>query len=700
MSNPLIDFCQSPTTSKLPFDKLTPEMVLDAAKWARDVSMKRIDNLAQKDKIDLDDLIAKLDTITDEFSIISGLIYSLATTTNVPEYSDLYSQIEQMGSALTKAMTNNPKIFALVDGHYSKMDKKGYPEPVKRFLKQEYLSFLNTGATLSQADQTKLKEIDDKLSAAASNWLNQYNAAMSDFKIHVKDEADLEGIPDDVKARMKEMAKKAGEDGYFVTLAPSSARAVMKLAKNRDLREELWRARSMLCYGGQFDNSEDVKTMVELRLERAKLLGFDSHADLQMQDRMAGHKEAVYEQLDKILEYAKPKAEEELQTLTDFACEVEGNKIDLKPWDMTYYMDLYSKENFAFDSEELKQYLEVDVCLEMLFEHQEKLLGVRFEEVTQDYPTLDDDVRVLKTFDKESGEYLGLIYLNLFEKDGKMPGASASPVVRGVHQNGKTDPTLILIRANFEKPSEGKPAKLSHYDLETFVHEVGHAVHSLVTKSPFRSLAGTNVAADFVELPSQINEKWFSDYDVIGDKAINSETGDKLPKELLDKMNAAKNFGSGIGKLNYLRRCYLDMRFHSDNPMPHSDVMETEKEFTKGLDLFDGFDVYESGRYDHLFDMPYCQYTAGYYVYLWADILASDGYALFKEKGLYDKDAAHAFKELLAAGGTVDAAELFKKFRGRDADPAAYLEEVGLSKEVANNDQDQELSKKTITPKP
>ena len=697
--NPLFEFCKNPHQATMPFDELTPEMVLDAAKAGRDLAMKRIEELAKKDKIDIDELISKLDGISKEFSIVSALIYSLATTTDVDEYEELYSEIEQMGNALSKAMTNNPKIFALVNDHYQNADSRKYSKLTKRFLNQEYLSFLNTGAALDAKDQAKLKDIDDQLSAAASHWLKQYNAAMKDFKLLIKDEKELSGIPEEYLKAMKKTAEDAGADGYMITLG-SSYSAVMNYAENRSLREKLWRVKTNLCNGGKFDNTQDVKAMVKLRLERAKLLGFDSHADLQMQDRMAGQKEAVFKQLEEVLKYAKPKAEEEFEILTKFAKEFEGKEIELKPWDTSYYMDQYAKKEFAFDSLELKQYLDVDVCMELLFEHQEKLLGITFEEVTDDYPTLDDDIRVLKVTDKESGNNLGLIYLDLYEKDGKMSGASASPTVQGTYQNGKTDRTLIMIRANFKQGNGDEPTTLSHYQLETFVHEVGHAVHGLVTKSPIRSLAGTSVAADFVELPSQINEKWFSDFDVLGKKAVHAKTGKKLPKELLDKMNKAKNFGSGMSKLSYLRRCYLDMHFHSDAPLINDDVLKSEKDFTKGLSLFEDFDTYESGRYDHLFDMPYCQYTAGYYVYLWADVLAADGYEFFKEKGLYDPKVAKAFKELLAAGGTVDAAELYKEFRGRDADVKPLLKEIGLIDEAANDDDAQDLKKKPMKPRP
>lgn len=679
MTNILCDYSTDPVNNPLPFEAITPELFREAAEWAADKARARMKKVAGLKNPDVDSLIENLDGIMREIEVIKSLAYSYATHGMGKAYGEVYEEVAVMASNLSKEMSNNAAIFTSIKKHYERAENGDYNELTKRFIKKLYLDFMQSGAALSKADQKTLQQLDADLSKAASQWLARYTQALDDFAIHITNKGELNGLSDDDLARFERAAKTAGhKQGYLVTLSPSSYSTIMRLCENRDLREKLFKARAKLCYGGPFDNSEAVKEMVQKRLERAKLLGYDSHAELQMEDRMAGKVEAVYECLEEIKKHAEPKAREELKILHDFANKRESQSIKLEPWDISYYQDLYKKENFAFDSDELKQYFELDACMDMLFEHQEKLLGVAFSDVTSDYETLNEDVRVLKAVDKQSGEMLGLVYLDLFERAGKMPGASAIALAARTVKNGLASPATILIRANFTKGADDQGSTLNHGDLETFVHEVGHAMHSLVSTSPYRALAGTSVAADFVELPSQINEKWFSDYDVLKQYAKHSKTGETLPKALLDKMNASKNFGAGIVKMHYLKRCMLDMRFHSENPLPKEDLLAVEKEFTKGLDLFDQHDVYESGRFDHLFDMPYCQYTAGYYVYIWADILAADGFDLFKEKGLYNDEAAQNFRELLASGGTLDAGKLFKAFRGRDADPKALLREIGL----------------------
>ena len=681
-SNPLIRYLDAKNNNQpiaMPFDEIKAEHFVPAMEWAVDVARGRVKTLkAAPDEFDA--VVVGIEGLSKEAEFLNSLVYSYLTTQNSPAITSAKEALEEMGNALDNEISFDKDIFDKLHGVYQKRDTMGLDDVQKRLLDKTYKGFVRSGALLNDDDQKRFAAINDRLSALATQWTNNYLGASNDMGVYFADKTDLPGVPDEVLDVMEKRAKERGhESGYLVTDEGSIYGRFMRLCENRDAREKVWRAGSHLAYKDKFDNNDIMIEMAGLRHERAKLLGYENTIAYQLEDRMAKNKQEILRMADDIGRFSKTRAQAEKDALSHYAMKAGQNE-GIKPWDYSFYADKFKKEIFQFDQDELKEYLSLDACIQMIFDHEEKLLNVDFSDVTDEYSVPADGTRVLEAKDKKTGDVLGIVYLDLMERKGKMQGASAAPLERRLVRGGEGEPATLYIRGSVQPPQGDKPSLLSFDNLIMLAHEMGHAMHSLVATSPYDSLSGTAVAADFVEFPSQVNERWFNDYDIISRYAKHYKTGETVPEDLFQNMKDSANFGAGLGKLGYLRKMIFDLNIHSGEPLPSQDIRECEQIWGKGYESFDFEGQCFSPTFDHLFDMPQCQYVAGYYVYLWADILAADGFDYFKQSGLYDTEKAEKLKALFAAGGTVDPAELYERFRGGKADPMALIRELDLDK--------------------
>ncbi|MGB4057038.1 MAG: M3 family metallopeptidase, partial [Alphaproteobacteria bacterium] len=452
----------------------------------------------------------------------------------------------------------------------------------------------------------------------------------------------------------------------------------IQYADNRDLREKIWHAFASRAWKGEFDNSPNILQVVKLKHERANLLGYKTHAHYVLEERMAEKPETVMGFLDRLKKVYKPAALSDLKSLQDFA-KKNGGPADLKPWDVGYYSEKMKEELFKFSSEDFRPYLPLDNVLKGCFTHFSKLFGVKFEK-TAKYPVWHPDAQAFDVIDEQSGAFIGTLYADFFPRKGKKQGAWKTTYRNQGLFGGKLENPLVSIVCNFTKPTANKPALLTHDEVLTLFHEMGHAMHALLSKVTYRSLSGTSVLWDFVELPSQVQENWCYEKETLDLFAAHYETGEKIPESLIEKLRDSMNFMVAWAGLRQVNFATLDMAWHAQDPSGVTDVATFEDTVTKDTTLFPRLAGPSSNAFTHIFGGGY---SAGYYSYKWAEVLDADTFELFKERGLYDRKTADSYKnEVLSKGGSEHPKILYARFRGRDADPDAVLRREGLLKKT------------------
>ena len=441
----------------------------------------------------------------------------------------------------------------------------------------------------------------------------------------------------------------------------------------------MWKAFADRAYGDDYDNCENIQNIVTLKDERAKLLGYKNHADYVLERRMAETPETVFEFLTKLKNAYKPAAQEDLKRVQDFAKELDGID-EIRQWDIGYYSEKLKQKLFEFSSEDLRPYFPLDKVLSGCFDHFSALFDLEFKEA-QGYDKWHEDVKVFELYEKNSGDFVGTLYGDFFPRSGKKDGAWMTAYRGQGLYNGKVERPVIAIVCNFTKPTPDRPSLITHGEVTTLFHEMGHAIHGLLSKVTYRSLSGTSVLWDFVELPSQLQENWCYEKETLDKISGHYETGEKVPAELIEKVRKAKNFMAGWAGLRQVSLGTLDMTYHTSDPADIQDVAAFEDQATKDTRLFPRSAGPASTSFSHIFAGGY---SAGYYSYKWAEVLEADTFELFLEKGLYDTATAKAYKDhILSKGGSQHPSILYRNFRGRDADPDALLRREDLLKDKA-----------------
>ena len=545
----------------------------------------------------------------------------------------------------------------------------------KMLLEKTYKEFVRGGANLGSDDQTRLREINKELSVLTLNFGENVLKEINNFKLIIENKDDLSGLPEPVIRSAEEAAKEAGMEGKWVfTVHKPSMIPFLQYSEKRDLREKIFKAYINLGNNNnQNDNKDIISNIVALRLEKAKLLGYENHASFVLEENMAKTPEAVFNFLQKLWDPAIIVAQNEANDLQKFIAK-EGASFNLQPWDWWYYSEKLRKEKYDLDDELLRPYFKLDNVINGVFDVSNKLYGLKFTE-RFDIPKYQEDVRVFEVQESD-GKFVGILYMDFFPRSSKRAGAWMDSFRKQQIIDGVNVTPVISTVFNFTKPSGDKPALLNSEEVSTLFHEFGHALHGLLSKCTYNKLSGTAVPRDFVELPSQIMENWALHPEVMKSYARHYQTGEAIPDELIDKIKKSGLFNQGFITVEYLAASFLDMYWHTLESTVSEDVNSFEKNALDNLGLIPQIVVrYRSTYFNHIFSGGY---SSGYYSYIWAEVLDADAFEAFVETSLFDQEVATAFrKNILEKGGTEDPMTLYVRFRGKEPSIEPLLEEKG-----------------------
>ena len=608
---------------------------------------------------------------------VIGVFFNVIEADGNDEMNAIAEEVSPKLSALSDGIILNDALFQRVKVVYEMRDELGLNDEQMRLLTETFKSFAQNGANLPEEKKARLKEINQELGLLSLQFGNNVVAETNAYQLFITDEAQLAGLPESAKAAAKEEAVAAGrEDAWLFTPKRTSFTPVLQYCENRELRKELLMAYTTR---GNHDNENDnkeiiIKTM-QLRVEKAQLFGYDNPADYILADCMAHDAKTVDAFLESVwapsLKAAKREAAE-LQKMMNK--DLPGEK--LQPWDWWYYAEKLRLKKYALNEEELKPYFELSNVRKGAFDLATKLFGLQFEKL-EGMPVYNPEVEVFKVTYAD-GSLVGILYTDYFPRAGKRPGAWMNNICNQyVDANGVDHRPVIINVGNFNKPTAGNPSLLSMDDVETLFHEFGHALHGLMSKATYKSLAGTNTPRDFVELPSQFMENYCYHPEVLKTYAFHYQTGEVIPEELVAKINKAGTFNQGFVQTELLSASILDMDYHKMNTTEAFDVNAFEEASMKKMQMIPEIITrYRSTFYNHIFTTGY---AAGYYSYTWAAVLDADAFAAFEETGdIFNPDMAKKFARLLEQGGTRDAAILYQEFRGKDADPKHLLNRCGF----------------------
>lgn len=656
------------------FDKINEDHYMPAVEAAIDEARRNINAIRDNDaEPTFENVIVAMETASELLSEVCGIFYNQLSFTTDDFMQELAEKIGAMSAAFSNDVAHDAALFAKVKTVYELRDTLDLTAEQMTLLEESYKGFVRGGALLDDKKKQRLREISDRFAVLSPGFSKNATKATDEYKLIIDDERRLSGIPKSDLETAAAEAKDDGHDGkWLFTLQAPSLIPVLKFADDRALREEIWRAYASRAWNDEYDNSDNVLEIVKLRHERANLLGYDTHAAYVLEKRMAEKPERVWSFLDKLKAAYKPAALEDLEKLKDFT----GSDIDeLKPWDVSYYSEKMRQNLFDFSSEDLRPYFPLGNVLDGVFAHFSQLFGLTFKKIDS-LPVWHDDVQVFEVHNKDDGKFIGILYGDFYPRTGKRGGAWKTSYRDQGLMHGKINCPIISIVCNFPKPSGDTPSLLTHDDVTTLFHEMGHAVHALLSDVTYQSLSGTNVLWDFVELPSQLQENWAYTKETLDMFARHYQTGETIPETLIKKLNNAKNFMAGWNGLRQISLATIDMAWHAQDNKDVSDVAAFEDEATKDTSLFPRLAGPVSTSFGHIFAGGY---SAGYYSYKWAEVLDADVFEAFLENGLYDNETAEKFKALvLSRGGTEHPNILYNRFRGRDADEEALLRREGL----------------------
>ena len=589
---------------------------------------------------------------------------------------DIAAEVTPMLTAHGDDIMLNEALFDRIKAVYDNRANENHDRAQERLLEKYYNSFVRSGALLSAEDKETLRGINSELSSLSLSFGNNVLAENNGFELLITDEADLAGLPAGSIAAAKEVAAAQGKEGWLFNLSAPSRIPFLQYADNRDLREKLYTAYVMRGDNdNENDNKANIKRILELRLQKAQILGYKTYADFVLDDRMAKTDKAVNDLLLNIWKYAVPRAKEEIADMQKII-DREGGNFKLAPWDYAYYAEKVRQEKYALNEDELKPYFSLDKVLNGVFMVAEKLYGITFQERT-DIPSYHPEVRTYEVFDAE-GKHLAVFFCDYFPRASKRSGAWMSNFRESyVDANGNEVRPLVYNVGNFTKPTAETPSLLTLDEVETLFHEFGHGLHGMLTRVDYYGISGTNVARDFVELPSQITEHWATHPEVLKMYAHHYETGEVIPDELIAKMERASSFNQGFATTELVAAALLDMRMHELDNYEGFDAREFEKKVAAELGLPAEITYrYRSMHFNHVFSGGY---EVGYYSYLWAEVLDADAFDAFVENGIFDKATADAFRiNILEAGSSEDPMKLYIQFRGAEPNPEALIRGRGL----------------------
>ena len=673
--NPLLEAFDTPFQTP-PFDKIKTEHYLPAFEQAIEEARNEIDLIiANEEAPNFENTIEALEFAGRRLNTIQNIFFNLNNAATSDEMQQVALKVSPLITEFGNDISLNERLFAKVKAVYVDSDNFSLDKEQRRLLEKTYKSFTRSGADLVGKDKENYRAITKELSNLSLQFNQNLLAATNAFVLHLTDVADTEGLPAFVLDMGEAEAKNRGLDGWVFTLQAPSMQPFMKYSKKRELREKMWKAYNSRCFtDDSLSNKEIIKRIADLRLQKARLLGYDTHADYVLEERMAKNIPTVNGFLEQLLDKSISYAREEVAEIQEYARR-NGFDQELMPWDFGYYSDKLKDEKYTLNDELLKPYFKLENLEKGIFILANKLYGLSFKE-NPEIPVYHPDVKVYEVYD-EAGKFLAVLYMDYFPRESKLGGAWMTVFREQGIYGGKEFRPFVSVVTNFTKPTPGKPSLLTFEEVTTLLHEFGHALHGMLSEGRYPSVTGTNVAWDFVELPSQIMENWATEKEFLALGANYYQTGEVIPDELIGKIKSAKNFLSAYANVRQLSFGMDDMAWHTirqpvTEPVELFERHATEK--TQLLPLIDN--TCFSTSFGHIFAGGY---SAGYYSYKWAEVLEADAFSLFKEKGVFNREVADSFrKNVLSQGDKDDAMTLFVNFRGHEPRVDALLEKLGL----------------------
>ena len=649
----------------------------DAAIKASDADIKAITD--DPEPADFDNTIVAMERAGRMLNRLNAIFFVYASNLNVGPIPDIEKVVVPKLSEHEDSIYQNQKLFDRISAVYNSASMKNGTLDLaqRRLVDDTYKTFLRKGAKLNSADKARLSQMNTRLARLFTDFSQNVLADEKGYVTWIQDKSELGGLPDSVIAAMASAAKERGNKNgdWAITNTRSSMDPFLTYSSNRPLREKVWRNYySRGDNGDKYDNNKIISEILKLRAARAKLLGYETHAHWRMEPTMAKNPQAAMDLMMKVWPKALARVKEEVADMQAIADE-EGTKIKIEPWDYRYYAEKVRKAKYDLDFNQVKPYLQLEKLRDAMMWAATQLYGLHFQQVSG-VPVFHPDVTVWEVTDND-GKHVGLWYLDPYAREGKRSGAWMTDY-RAQENMGEPITTIVSNNSNFIKGAKGEPVLISWDDAVTLFHEFGHALHGLLSKVNYPSQSGTSVARDYVEFPSQINEHWLETPEILNQFAVHYQTGEAIPQELLDKIKKAATFNQGFDTVEYLASALIDMKLHlagSDDIDPDAFERDTLADMGMPSELPMR---HRTPHFMHIFSSD--SYSAGYYSYLWADALTADAAERFVEAGsFYDKDVAKSLHDnVMSIGDTIDPAEGFRRFRGRDVDTSALLRKRGF----------------------
>ncbi|QYA26082.1 M3 family metallopeptidase [Gramella sp. MT6] len=678
MNNPLLAEWTGPYQGVPAFDEMKVDLVKPAIRKGMEMHLSEIEKItANPEEPTFENTIIPLEKAGEELDRAFTYYGIFSSNISSPEFREVQRELAPEISEFSSKISQNEELFKRIKTIYDKSQKDPLDAAEQRVIDLIYEDFAMQGAELNKEDKQRYAEINKELSGLYTKFSNNVLADEENYVIYLSEDQ-LDGLPESYIKSAAQAAEERGEKGkYAVTNTRSSMDPFLTYSTERELREKVWKNYySRGDNNDEYDNNEIVKKILKLRDERVELLGYDNYAEWRLQNRMAKNPENAMDLMMKVWPAALARVEEEVQDMQEIA-NTEGEDITIKPWDYRFYAEKVRKKKYDLDSEEVKQYLELGNLTQALFFTAGELFNFEFTPVEEGtVPVFHEDVKVWEVTDKDSGDIIGLWYLDPYARQGKRSGAWAT-TYRSYNELMGEKPVLASNNSNFIEPAPGEPVLVSWDDAETFFHEFGHALHFLSADIKYPTL--NSGVRDYTEFQSQLLERWLSTDKVINQFLRHHETNEVIPEELVKKIQKASTFNQGFATTEFLASAIMDMKYHTTDP-DKIDPDTFERETLKELNMPEEIVMrHRTPHFGHVFSGE--GYATGYYGYLWADVLTSDAAEAFAEApgGFYDKEVANKLvKYLFAPRNAMDPAEAYKKFRGRDAEIDALMRDRGF----------------------
>ena len=675
-NNPLLQEWNTPYQTP-PFSQIETKHYEPAIDYAIEQQRAEIDAIINNtEEPTFENTIVAMEQAGALLNRVSGVFFVLNNSDTSDEMQAIANNITPKLTELGNDISLNPELFKRVKAVYDKREELELDQQDKQLLENTYKSFVRSGALLEGEQQELYRQYSTELSQATLKFGQNALAATNAFALNITDEAKVAELPEFVKEGLKAEAEARGEQGWTVTLQAPSYGPFMTYSSQRDLKEQLYRAYNTRGIGGENDNLEVIRTITELRLKIAQLLGYNCYADYVLEEKMAETTQTVNDFLKELCDATLSYAHEDVKAVTEFA-KTLGFEGELMPWDWGYYNEKYKEAKYSINDEQIKPYLKLENAKEAVFMLAGKLYGLTFTQV-DNIETYNPEATVYEVKNAE-GEVMAILYLDFFPRASKRAGAWMTEfrgvkVVDGVEQR-----PLVQLVMNFTKPTATTPSLLTFDEFTTFLHEFGHGLHGILAQGKYESINGTSVKRDFVELPSQIMENWAFEKEYLDLWAKHYETGEAMPAELIEKLIAAKNYLAAYFNVRQLSFGMLDMAWHTITEPYAGDILAFENAAIASTQVLPAVDGCAMGpAFTHIFSGGY---ATGYYGYKWAEVLAADAYSYFKEKGIFSEEVANKFRtEVLEKGGHEHPMNLYVNFRGHKPQTQALIDQMGLGK--------------------